>query len=245
MRAADTISERTPLRRLLLSDGHDRGAPWLVDELRARGVAIEHVTADELLGARRLEHRVGADGVQLEIELADDRTISSEELGVVVNRLVGVPLEDLPVREHDREYARAELYALWLSCLEGLPCPVLNPPTVTALSGIWLGTAEWALRAGRAGLPVAPVMLCGAPDGAPDPPSLVVLVACDAVFGPPAAAALADRCLGLARDVGADLLELRFDADPDGEPWLVGASTLADLRRGGAALADHLARELP
>ena len=236
--------------RLLLSEPDDRSAAWLVAGLSARGMAVETVTSAELLGAKRWEHRLGRTDIALEVELADGRSIRSSRLQVVVNRLVAVPLQLYAVSAEDREYARQELHAFWMSWLAGLPCRVLNPPTALGLSGVWLGDAEWALRASRVGLRTCPVRLSGRPPGRPADPlgdRAVVLVAAGAVFGPRWAAAVAEPCRALAADVGADLLEVRLDRADATSPTdgcFAGATTLPDLRRGGEAILDHLAQVL-
>jgi hypothetical protein len=230
---------------LLLSQRGDAVADWLAAGLRARGRAVEHVTADRLLGARRIEHRLGAAPPSFSVELADGPVLRSGELRRVWNRLTTVP--DWPPgadTSQDGDYARQELFALWLSWLESVSCPVRNRPGPQGLSGVWLARLQWAVLARRAGLPVAEVELApGAEDGdalAGALPGPLVLVAAGAVFGAPAAESLVGGCRALASAVGAELLELRFVADHDG--WRFhSASTLPDLRRGGDALIDRLA----
>jgi hypothetical protein len=233
--------------RLLLYEPYDRTAPWLAAGLARRAVPLVAVTSAELLGAKRWEHRLGRHGVELEVELADGRSIESSALQVVVNRILTVPLELLSVSWDDREYAHQELQAFWLSWLAGLPCPVLNRPTALGLSGAWLGDAEWALRASRAGLRTRRVRLDGGGNREPARPlgdDPIVLVAAGAVFGPGWAATLADECRALAVAVEADFLEVRLDPPvgaSSADVCFAGATTLPDLRRGGEALLDHLA----
>lgn len=238
----------SPPPRLLLSEPHDASAEWLADGLAAREVAVEAVTTTELLGAKRWEHRVGCAGVQLEVELGDGRLIESGALHTVINRIVGIPIELLPVTEEDREYAHQELYAFWLSWLEGLPCRVLNRTTPLGLSGPWLSNAEWAMHASRAGLPTEPLRLDGRP---PEPAHhlddvVVVVVAAGAVFGPPGAAGLVEGCRGLAAAAEVEMLEVRLkpSSSSAGELCFAGATTLPDLRLGSDPLLDHLARSL-
>jgi hypothetical protein len=233
--------------RLLLCEPRDSSATWLVNGLAARDAPLEMVTAAELLRAKRWEHRLGRMGAELEVELSDGRSFKSDALRVVINRIMGVPLDLVAVSPADRGYAHQELQAFWLSWLQGLPCPVLNRPTALGLSGVWLGDAEWALRASRAGLPTAPVQLTSAPPGPSEPveDAVAVLVAAGAVFGPPSAAALAEECRALAAAVEADLLEVRLRRlGPAGsnDVCFAGATTLPDLRQGGVALLTHLAR---
>lgn len=232
---------------LLLHDPFDASARWLLDGLRARGVELMAVSSAELLGARRWRHEVGTRGAGSEVTLADGRVIESEHVGAVVNRLTGAPPPAGPVAEGDRDYAAQELQALWLSWLAALPGPLLNTPTPGGLGGVWLDGAEWALRAGRAGLPCVPVALgvTGGPPAPVDGSAPTVIVACGAVFGPREAAPLAAGCVALARDVHAELLGVRLAGGADGSGLrFAGATTLPDLRGGGAPLLDLLARRL-
>ncbi len=231
--------------RLLLCDAADRCAHWLAAGLAARGTDVEIVTTGELLEATRWIHRVGASGVELEVDLVDGRSIRSAALTSVVNRITYVPTHLLAAASEDIEYATQELYAFWLSWLEGLPCLVINRATPVGLPGACLSNAEWVLRAGQCGLPTKPLRLSGGP---PEQPELAsrppLLVASGSVFGPPDAAGLVDGARALARSVGADLLELRLSRDDGGGMRVVGASVLPDLRVGGEPLLDHLSEVL-
>lgn len=232
--------------RLLLCDAADGCARWLATGLAARGTSLEVVTSDALVRAPRWLHRVGAAGVELDVDLADGRRIRSAALTSVVNRLVHVPVHLLAATPDDLRYATAELYAFWLSWLEGLPCPVVNRAAPTGLSGAWLSDAEWLLRAGRSGLPTTPLRLDSGP---PEPPDLgdrapSLLVASGAVFGPPDAAGLVEGARTLARSAGFDLLELRLARDEAGALRVAGACALPDLRVGGEPVLDHLSEVL-
>ncbi|MCP9488990.1 MAG: hypothetical protein MSC31_03845 [Solirubrobacteraceae bacterium MAG38_C4-C5] len=237
--------------RLLLHDPDDASAAWVLEGLRARGVALEPVGSGELLRARTWHHAVGTDGASAGIVLADGRTIDSREVVGTLNRLTAVPPLSGPVAADDREYAAQELHALWLSWLAALPGPVLNRPTPYSLCGLWLDGAQWALRAGRAGLPCAPLALGDAAQ-VPYPaleeraqaPSAWLVVACGTVFGTPEAEPLATGCTALAHDVGAELLGVGLARGPDGDLSFATATTLPDLRFAGAPLLDLLARRL-
>lgn len=232
--------------RILLHQDHDPSAAWLVDGLRDRGCELTSVRASSLLRDARWEHRLGAAGPSAQVDPAGGPTLRSGELIAVVNRVPVVGVDGLPVAAGDREYADQELFALWLSWLAGLPCPVLNRPDPAGLCGVWLTQAQWTARAARAGLPTEPVVLHAAsePPGPGLRPDVTAVVACGAAFGPPQARELAAPCGELAADVGADMLEVSFVRSARGLRF-ADASPMPDLRRGGEPLLDHLAKALP
>jgi hypothetical protein len=209
--------------------------------------ALELVTSDELLGARRWEHRLSQDDASIEIELADGRAIHGDAIRGVLNRLLGVSPAQLPgAATADREYASEELYAFFLSWLESLSGRVLNPPSPQGLSGAWLDSSEWLLLAARAGLPT-PVYRQGArelsqPSRAGDRRS--VLVVGSRALGPPAPPEVVAGCGRLARLAKLAILGLDFRVAA-GERWtFVSATPLPALRPGGERLLDLLARAL-
>jgi hypothetical protein len=230
--------------RLLLHDPADPTAAWVLEGLRARGVALEPVGSGDLLRARTWRHAVGTDGASVEIVLADGRTMASRGVRSTINRLTAVPPLPGGVSGEDREYAAQELHAFWLSWLAALPGPMLNRPTPFSLCGLWLDGPQWMLRAARAGLPCGPIALGDAAQAPPPAPSAWVVVACGAVFGAREAEPLAPCCVALARDVGADLLGVGLAPGPDGALRFATATTLPDLRPAGAPLLDVLARRL-
>ena len=226
--------------RLLLHHDGDPTADWLARGLAARGRPVTCVRHSQLVRATRWEQRHDGSLVQSEVVPAGSGLVRSGALRVVLNRLSTVVMDGLPVAPDDRTYAAAELFALWLSWLASLPCPVLNPASPAGLCGPWPPEAEWRLHAARAGLPTDPVAV--APVTGPAPTNgVAVLAACGAVFGPRSAASVADGCRALAEQIGVELLEVWFAAGPDGLRF-TGASVVPDLRRGGTALLDHLCR---
>src|SRR5262249_58458538 len=98
---------------LVLGSSDDPSVPLVVHGLQARGLApLEWVSAEMLARAPRWEHCLGATGVRLDVTLADGRTIHSDAVHGVVNRLVSVPVEGLyAAHPLDRDYAAQELAA--------------------------------------------------------------------------------------------------------------------------------------
>src|SRR6266436_964065 len=110
---------------LLLCDRSDLSALWAYKGLRARGLELELLCTDVLGCALGWEHRLGADGVTIRIQLADGRTIDGAQLRGVLNRVTALPdAVATAASSGDRDYARQELQAFWLSWLAGLPCPI-------------------------------------------------------------------------------------------------------------------------
>jgi hypothetical protein len=232
---------------LVLCASNDAAGLWAYDGLRARGVAVELVTADILVNALRWEHRLAGDGVKIAIDLADGTRIDNHTLGCVVNRLIALPEERGATA--DRGYAAQERFALFLSWLHSLGGRVLNRPTPQGLCGLWLRTSEWVLHAARAGLPVQDChegellsrsfdvdQVARRPEGL----ARVVVIGDRAVGAPEL---LGDRCVRLARRVEADMLELRF-VSHDGAWVFADATPLPDLRFGGARALALLEEQL-
>jgi hypothetical protein len=72
--------------------------------------------------------------------------------GVLVRR-PAVAAEELEwVHRRDREYVAAEVNAFLVAWLASLPCPVLNRPTATSLSGPAWSSLHWQLAAARSGV---------------------------------------------------------------------------------------------
>jgi hypothetical protein len=196
---------------LVLGSSDDPSVPWVVHGLQARGLApLEWVSAEMLAHAPRWEHGLGTAGTHLTVTLADGRTIHSDAVRGVINRLVSVPTEGLHAAHPlDRNYAAQELAAFFLSWLHALPSPVINQPTPQGLSGAWRHASEWVWLAAQAGLPTPRYRLSsqdppdpGAWDGRlapPDAPVETVFVLADHVIGAPLAPALQEGCRRLAR----------------------------------------------
>jgi hypothetical protein len=200
------------------------------------------VTADVLVTALRWEHRLSSAGVTARVTLADGRLIDTDQTRGVLNRLVALPDAHLRLAApRDREYARQEFLALFLSWLQTLPGPVLNRPTPQGLSGPWLHDGEWACLAAKAGLPTGPFLQSsangeGQPGEKKPQPIKTVFVVGDRVIGRAIPARIQEGSRQLARAAGVALLGISFGESP-ADPWVfAAASPLPDLRLGGKEL---------
>jgi hypothetical protein len=89
--------------------------------------------------------------------ISDRKRATSDICGVLV-RLPWVCDQDLwHIASADRAYIGAEMNAFLVSWLSALPCPVLNRPTPSCLSGPAWRQENWIYIAGQLGIPVAPV----------------------------------------------------------------------------------------
>lgn len=234
---------------LVLCDPGDHSARWACDELRLRGLTpLELLAPATLVSARRCAYRIGADGAHFEIDLPDGRTLKSAHIAGVLNRVTHVPeLAGLARTAHaDARYAAAELNALLLSWLAALAAVSINPPTARGLAGAWRTPAEWAVLAAGSGLtvPALPLAAIAVPRPARHTATHTVIVLGDHVFGDELAPDLADACLRLARRAGTALLGIDLHVDANGRCSFAGATSVPELRVGGAALIDALARQL-
>jgi hypothetical protein len=225
---------------LVVCQDGDVDARAAIVRLREHGLApVELVTATQLVHGARWEHRVGAGGAaRTRVTLADGRTIDSAELRGVLNRLLWVSAEGyLGASEADREYAGGELYALVQSWLASLGRRVVNRPGGSGLAGPWLRPCQWRWEARAAGLRIRPV-----PEDEPAPLDggrvLVVDGAVADAGGAPEG--VGEGCVRLARALGLDVVEMRFDED-----WsFADASLVPALAVGAAARLDAVAAAL-
>jgi hypothetical protein len=105
--------------------GHAAGG----SRLRERGVVVKVVTGADFAATDRWEHRIGATGTMVAIQLADGRHVVGSETHGVLNRLSSLPVAWVQrISRPDRDYAVQEMYALSLCWLHALPGPVINPP---------------------------------------------------------------------------------------------------------------------
>lgn len=241
---------------LVLCVSNDVSAFWAYEGLKARGLApVELVTAEMLSYCVRWEHRLGADGVYIDITLADGRRIRNDTIRGALNRLLSVPSEHLLLTQPaDREYTSHELHAFFMSWLYSLPQPVLNRPTPQGLSGQWRHVSEWVWLASKAGLPTSDYRQTSreridgmgverrlVPIGAP---LNKVIVVEGYPLGVQAPAEIHDGCRRLAELSGTALLGIDFCVGPAGSWTFAGATALPDLRLGGEPLLAVLASVL-
>jgi len=235
---------------LVLCSRADVSALWAYEGLKRRAIApLELVLSEELAGATLFEHRLDANGVQLEIGLADGRVLSSRHIRGTLNRLIA-PSPDL-IRHAvatDLEYAQAELYACYLSWLHGLPGIVINRPHPLGLCGAWRHPSEWACRAADAGLSVKPyrqsadatsIPIQGALDSSMMRINVIALG--DQIFGASVPAGVASSCSRLAQEAGVELLGIELLTNNLGEWLFADATPIPALNIGGEPFLERLA----
>ena len=236
---------------LILCPSNDVSALWAYEGLKTRGLAPLELVRAETLAYARWEHRLGADGVYLNMTLPDGRRIQNEDVRGVLNRLSCAPYESLLlIHPSDREYVMQEFNAFFLSWLDSLRKPMLNRPTPQGLSGQCRHVSEWVWLASEAGLPTLDYKQSSRdftletsvssgifPIGTPMD---TIIVVDGHVTGAPAPAYVQNGCRRLAELSNTDLLGVEFSTSTAG-PWtFAGATTFPDLRLGGQALLDVL-----
>lgn len=242
---------------LVLASKFDDSALWAATRLRARLSPLRVLSPELLLHGARWVHRLGADGVETTITLADGTVIDGGALRGVLNRLVVLQPELFAAASaEDRLYAIQETQALLTSVLASLSCPVLNRPGSRGLNGPWCVPCEWAALALRAGLAVVPRrseedrIAASPPSSAEQGPTATVFVVGDRCLVPSSEPRpnvleeLFPGSLALTRKLRLTLLGLDFTFSAEGAPLLASVTTLPDLRRGGGRLIDALAEAL-
>ncbi len=133
----------------------DESALKTVSLLRERHGAerVVSVSSDELIFAPYWFHEVRSDKTTTKITLATGQKLNSSEIGVVFNRLCRLSITHFS-NQADRNYATMEIYALFLSWLYSLPCPVINTAVPRGLGSHRYSHLTWLKRAAVAGLPV-------------------------------------------------------------------------------------------
>ena len=159
---------------------------------------------------------------------------SAQIKGILTLRPYIFPAELRNVHPDDRAYVAAELNAFLTKWLMAQSCPVLNPPSVSCLSGPGWRAPQWIHAAARLGIPVrkqdAPVRNNSFVRD--DQPAIEVVSVGERCFGSDDPQ-LQSWSLQLARTSGAGLLSTRFSvangnllsADPS--PRLTDPSVLA------------------
>jgi len=236
---------------LVLCAADDLPALWVFKGLQSRGLRpIEVLTPDVLVYNQHIVHRISNKGVQTEIVLADGRRINSSSVRGTINRIITLPTAQFDTAgPKDYAYAEQELYALFLSWLNGLPGWMINRPTPQCLSGAWLHPIEWTSQAAQVDLPTAPYLFDELhPGGANMLPSggvqKTVIVYSKSCFGVEPPESIQAGCVRLAEMENANLLGVHFLVFPNNEWVFYHASSHPDLRWGGEALLDALANSL-
>ena len=236
---------------LVLCATNDLAALWAARGLGARGLQpLEIVTGEVLAYNQRFAHRLTAGQPDVQITLTDGRVVDSATVRGTLNRLQFVPSAHLSgANAADRQYAEQELFALYLSWLHGLPGIMLNRPMPHGLSGAWRHPSEWVWLAAQAGLLTMPYQQSDWLE-APSSNALArnsartIIVVKNTCCGPTAPPSVAAGCLRLAQLSGTSVLGLDFHLAPSGDWVFTGATPMPDLRLGGSALLDALARAL-
>ncbi|MFF3731036.1 hypothetical protein ACFYXM_12115 [Streptomyces sp. NPDC002476] len=236
---------------LVLCDPEDQAARWVRTGLRENGLdPVELVDSEMLTRSVRSAHRIEEGRASFETTLPDGRTLASDDVDGVVNRLTYAPVEHLVFASAvDTCYAMAEMSALVLSWLQCLAPVTVNRPSPLGLSGAWRSPAEWNVLAAGAGLPVAPLRLSGespaaasgeSPAAAGKAAARTVVVLGEHVFGGEAVPDLVPACRRLARAAGADLLGVGLEVGDRHGARFAGATLLPDLRIAGPTFVARL-----
>lgn len=228
---------------IVLASRSDRAAAALVERWSPHGARLLTPADLSIAGWR---FRPGSSHAG-DSAVAQGRPLAVDEIGAVVTRLPLVFEQDLDhIAPADRAYVAAEMSAFLLAWLTALPCPVLNRPTATCLSGPFWRPEQWVYTAAGLGIPVAPVRrkvtlgAAAAPDAAPLTSGTVITLV-DGHSVAPAEPLLVDRARRLAAAAGTALLAVEFsDPGPDGR--FIAASPWPDV--ADPAVADALLARL-
>lgn len=118
------------------------------------------VFLEDIVSAPHWAHKLNGVKADTTLTLRDGTQLRSDQIGIVFNRLQYVDMSQFALSEAaDREYALMEMYALILSWLKALPCPIVNPLSSQNLAGPIHSSLAWQQLAGKADLPTARVRL--------------------------------------------------------------------------------------
>jgi hypothetical protein len=228
---------------VVLAHSADISARWAYERFRARARQRVEFVLIELLGAATTvwQQEFSADGVSVEIRLADGTRIRSGEVKAVLNRMLQPPLAPAGWAEpSDADYARNELTSFAASWVRALAPVVVNEPTPQGLCGRWRAALHWHLLAREVGLPVAPVFIDSAnppplASGLNAEPSTLVLSIGGECFSDSMPPAIRGAVRQLAILTQTPILGLRFaGSDPDYVGWrLIDATPYPDLSAAG------------
>jgi hypothetical protein len=250
---------------LVLCPATDQAAHWAYGGLHRAGLAPLEIIAEETLAMPlAFEHRVGERGVRTRLELAHGLVLDSGTIQGVLNRITAAPARHVQfAAPAERDYALAELNALWVSWLHGLPAPMLNRPHPLGLCGAVRHVSEWRALAAAVGLDPVPYRLAdGDPaalrspwEGIVDPwqgygcadcdmfardvGRTTLIVVGDRVLGREADDNVRSGCTALARRAGLGVMGADFEVT--GGAWrFLDATPRPDLRKGGPAVIEAL-----
>jgi hypothetical protein len=143
------------MRFLILAHSNDQTALQVHVMLKARHGPdqVKLLLSEELAYSSFWKHCLEDGKVTTDLRLRDGTSLKSDCIGVVFNRLLAPTLPYF-ASAVDQNYAVMEMYALYLSWLSSLPCPVVNRVSPIGLGIQTRSHAEWLMLAGKVGLPV-------------------------------------------------------------------------------------------
>jgi hypothetical protein len=146
------------VRFLILAHPGDATATLVAARLRQRHPPEETrlVSLDEIIFAPHWVHTLNGARPRTVLTLHDGAAIQTDQIGIVFNRLRYVDMPHFGTSAKiDREYAVMEMFALLLSWLKALACPIISPISPQSLAGPSHSSLAWQHLAGKAGLPTA------------------------------------------------------------------------------------------
>jgi hypothetical protein len=150
------------VRFLILAHQGDATATQVAARLsqRHRPEDTRLVSMEEIVFAPRWSHTLNGAKAKAALTLHDGTEIRNDQIGVVFNRLQYLDMPHFATSDKaDREYAVMEMFALFLSWLKAVPCPIINPISSQNLAGPIHSSLAWQQLAGQAGLPTVRMRL--------------------------------------------------------------------------------------
>jgi hypothetical protein len=150
------------VRFLILAHQGDATATHVAARLlqRHRPEDTRLVSMEEIVFAPRWSHTLNGAKAKAALTLHDGTEIHGDRIGIVFNRLQYLDMPHFAASDKaDREYAAMEMFALFLSWLKALPCPIINPVSSQNLAGPIHSSLAWQQLAGKAGLPTVRMRL--------------------------------------------------------------------------------------
>jgi hypothetical protein len=147
---------------LFLAHAGDATAAWAAAELTRRlgEGRVVCATPQDLALAPLWSHRLDGKRVETRIVLRDGTEFGNEEPCLVLNRVRAISAPQFAVAHaDDQSYASMEFFALLVSWLASLRCPVVNPVSPRGLSEPGWHPLTWQRLAHRAGLPTREQLL--------------------------------------------------------------------------------------
>jgi hypothetical protein len=232
---------------IVISAPEDRPALWAYCKLKDSGLdPLEQVTPEEFSYAARITYKLNRQSSDLNFDLRDGRTIRSEDVQGILNRVTIVPVEHLGYSP-DTQYAVQELNAFFLAWLSSLDVPVINHPVPFGLSGRWRHLVEWTWLANVSNLPTD--RLCEGSTSLNKDISQVqgdilsVVVAGGEVFGPDLPEHIVNGCQILSEKAETSLLGITF-SHSGGNFVFANANPFPDLQIGGDRIIKKLKQML-